>query len=339
MTSTFLWRFTLIEVIMNKTKKITQGAMMLAIVGALILLDRMTAFWFTELVVLVVPVVVIMYSAMQSFKDGLLLSVGLIVIAFLLGNFYTTYLIYVPVGIVTGLAYSFGIEKGLDKRMLLIIAIFVYTVGELLVSFVVYPMMGFPVASFIEEFKITMNEMGGISGMNYGEAFDLMGLDFTKMVAIIYIVTTIIMGAMEGVLIHLLSVFLLKRFKIKDLGRINIWDIKPSKPVAYICFLMLFMVFAIRFIENETLYYLIITLSILAGIVLLYYGYLFVVLYGVIVLHRNVGAIYILLAFFVPLLLLSMMIFGFLYAAGPLRDYLERKIPKNIVENNNNKNE
>ena len=34
---------------MNETKKLTQGAMLLAIIGALILIDRMSTFLFTEL--------------------------------------------------------------------------------------------------------------------------------------------------------------------------------------------------------------------------------------------------------------------------------------------------
>ena len=98
---------------MNQTKKLTQGAMMLAIVGALILIDRMTAFWFTELIVLIMPIVVIMYATMHTFKDGVMLCVGLLIISFLLGNFNMTYLIYVPIGIVTGLSYAWGVRRGM----------------------------------------------------------------------------------------------------------------------------------------------------------------------------------------------------------------------------------
>ncbi|MBQ1911247.1 MAG: hypothetical protein II174_06975, partial [Erysipelotrichaceae bacterium] len=64
---------------MNQTKKMTQGAMMLAITGALILIDRMTAYWFTEFVVLIMPIVLIMYATMHTLKDGVLLSVGLLI--------------------------------------------------------------------------------------------------------------------------------------------------------------------------------------------------------------------------------------------------------------------
>ncbi|MBO4919625.1 MAG: hypothetical protein J5365_05655, partial [Erysipelotrichaceae bacterium] len=79
-------------------------------------------------------------------------------------------------------------------------------------------------------------------------------------------------------------------------------------------------------IDNQVLYYAGMTIALLGTMVLLYYGYLFVILYGVIVLRRNVGSFFILLAFFVPILLVVLMVLGFLYGSGPLRRYLESKI-------------
>ena len=311
---------------MNKTKKLTQGAMMLAILGALILIDRMTAYWFTELVVLIAPIIIIMYSVMQTFKDGLLLSIGVLIISFILGNFQTMYLIYVPVGVLTGLAYSLGVKKGMDKSSLLFIACVVYVVGEVIAAYVIYPLLGFPVAQMIEELKIAMNQAGSISGFDYASAFSAAGIQYDKLLVIIYLVSTILTGAMEGFLIHLLSIFLLKRFKIKDLGRLNIWDIKPNKVLSYISILATFSFFFKDKIQNETVTYILLTLGIIGFVVLLYYGYLFITLYGAIVLRKNIGAFFVLLAFFVPVLLVALMIMGFLYGAGPLRTYLEDKI-------------
>ena len=79
-------------------------------------------------------------------------------------------------------------------------------------------------------------------------------------------------------------------------------------------------------IENEALSYGILIASMLGIMVLLYYGYLFVILFGVIILHRNIGAFVVLLAFFVPVVFLLLIICGFLYGAGPLRKYLEEKV-------------
>ncbi len=43
-------------------------------------------------------------------------------------------------------------------------------------------------------------------------------------------------------------------------------------------------------------------------------------------MHKNIGTFFILLSFFIPVLLMSLVIFGFLYGAGPLRNYLELKL-------------
>ena len=311
---------------MNKTKKLTQGAMMLAIMGALILIDRMTAYWFTEFVVLIAPIIIIMYSAMQTFKDGLLLSVGVVIISFLLGNFQMTYLIYIPVGVVTGLAYSFALKRGLDKSTLLFIACVTYVVGEVIASYVIYPLLGFPITQMIEELKVAMDQSSSLTGFDYASVFKTAGLNFDKLLVIIYLISTIIMGAMEGLLIHILTIFLLKRFKIKDLGRVNLWDLKPNKVVAYISFLSLFTFFLKDKITNETLYYVLFTIAIIGFVILLYYGYIFITLYGAIVLRKNIGAIFVLLAFIIPAILLALVIMGFLYATGPLRTYLEGKV-------------
>ena len=311
---------------MNQTKKLTQGAMMLAIVGALILIDRMTAFWFTELIVLIMPIVVIMYATMHTFKDGVMLCVGLLIISFLLGNFNMTYLIYVPIGIVTGLSYAWGVRRGMDKRRLLMTAIITYTIGELVTTYVIYPLIGFPVAQMLAQYREAIEKTGSITGMDYSSLFSMAGIDIAKLIVILYVVSTIIMGAMEGVLIHILSVFLLKRFKIRDLGNTNLLDIKPNPPLAYVALLMASVMYLVRFLSNETLYYIGITVSICGFIILLYYGYIFVVLYSILVLRKNIGGLIILLCFLVPGLMYLLMIAGFLYASGPLRAYLDNKI-------------
>ena len=313
---------------MNKTKKLTQGAMLLAIIGALIGIDRMSAYWFTELLVLMMPTVIIMYCTMYTLKDGVVLSVGLLIISLLLGNFQFIYLIYVPVGIVTGLAYAYGIKKNLDRTRLLLIAIFTYVIGEIIASFIIYPLLGFPISTVLAEFKETFTQTNGMFQMDLSQAFTNIGLDFSKVLVIIYIVSVILMGIMEGVLIHILSVFILKRFKIIDLGRINLFDIKPNPYVAYLAALAIFGLFFISRIENETMYYVIFSIAIVGMLVLFYYGYLFVVLYGALVLKRNISVFILLIAFFAPALLSIVLIIGFLYGTGPLRFYLESKVQK-----------
>ena len=300
--------------------------MLLAIYGALVLIDRITTFWLTTFVVLIAPVIIIMYSAMQSFKDGLFLSLGIIIISFLLGNLQLTYLIYIPVGVITGIAYSYGVSKSYDKTTLLLVSCIIYAICEIIASYIVYPFLGFPVTQMIEELKLSFNEINKISGIDYSTIFSSSGIDFNKLLVIMFLFSTILMGVMEGLLIHILSIFLLKRFKIKDLGRLNIWDIKPNKAVGYIAFLSCFSFFFSKYITNDYVYYILMTVSLVGAAILIYYGYLFLCLYQAIVLKKNVAFIIVMFALFVPVILIGLMIIGFLYAAGPLRTYLEERV-------------
>ena len=320
---------------MNQTKKITQGAMMLAIMGALIIIDRMFGFFFDTFIVMIVPLVIIMYSCMNTVKDGMILSVGILILTFLLANFQFIYLIYVPVGIFNGLCYSYAVSKNKDTRTLMLVSIITYTLGEVIATFVVYPLLGFPISTMVESFMEEFKSMSNISGVNYLEVFTSSGFDLVKLIGIIYVVSTIITGIFEGFLIHILSVTFLKRFKIKDLGRINIYEVKGNKPLAYICLFMTSMLFFTKNITNETVYYLVTVLSILSAFVLFYYGYIFVILYGSMVLRKNIGFFVVLLSVFIPSLLMLLIIAGFLYASGPLRIYLERKVAE--VQNLQNK--
>ena len=312
---------------MNQTKKLTQGAMMLAIVGALIIIDRMTAYWFTELLVLMMPVVIIMYATMHTLKDGVMLSVGLLIISFLLGNFQLTYLIYVPVGILTGLTYAYFISKNKPRRFLMFTAMLTYTIGELIATFVVYPLLGFPITEMISQYLEAFNEAKSLTGFDYGSLFASIGLDLDKIIGVLYVLSTILMGIMEGVLIHLISIFLLKRFKIKDLGNTNIYNVKPYPVLGYLSLFAVSSSYLINYFkDNEVIYYGILIFSILGAMVLFYYGYIFLILYGSMVLRRNIGGIFILLAMLIPFLFTILLMIGFLYATGPLRTYLESKV-------------
>lgn len=311
---------------MNKTKKLTQGAMMIAIVGALILMDRLLSNWFDTIIVLIAPVVIIMYSTMYSVKDGIFVSLGVLFVTFLFGSSDFIYLIFIPVGIVTATAYSYAISKNIDRRRALLVCMITYIIGEIVATFIIYPILGIPLIQQINEMKELMTQM------NYTQIFEMVGFSVDKLIAIAIVVSTILTGAMEGLLIHLLSVFLLLRFKIKNLGTINIWELKPNKVLSYISFVSMFSLFLDKRISNETLYYAIIIVTMIGAIVLIYYGYIFLILYGRIVLKKNIAPIVVLLCFFFLPTILIMVLLGFLYGSGPLRTYLEEKVENQVKQ-------
>lgn len=325
---------------MNQTRKIVEGATLLALLGALMFIDVRFAGMFSTFIALILPVVIIVYTAKYKLSDGIIFAISTILFSFVSGfaAFNPESIIFYPIGIIVGILYSIGIKRDLDKRSLLFIAIFSFIIGEIIAAFLLYPLFGLDFSSIIKENidMFTNSSLPSPTGLNNKELLELVfgnfGISLELLFTIIYIISTIFVGVMEGVIIHLFSVLILKRFKIKDLGQISLYDIKPNKPLAYFAFIALFSLFALNSFENQTIKVIIISLSLISLIVLLYYGYIFVMLYSRLVLKRNITLFLVLGLFFFPFLVIVLAIIGFLYGSGPLRTLLESKVNSN--ENN-----
>lgn len=305
---------------MKNTKKLTMGSMLLAILGAIMVINRLFAFAFDELIFLVAAEIIIIYGAMYTVKDALILSFGAIVITLLLGGIFSY--IYLPLGIIAGLTYAYGISKDFDRSRLLLMEILILVLGEVLITMIVLPIFGY---SLFEEVAIVTNSMKDV----FAQA-GILGLveDLLNNIAVVaFVISLVLTGALEGALIHLLSIYLLKRLKIKNIKIMVLYSLKISPVLTYIAMAMVFALFALSYVKtNEFMQYLCITIGILGGTVLVFIGYIFFIVYGSIVLGKNISFYLILISFlFFPYSIVLLLIFGFLYGSGPLRKYIERK--------------
>lgn len=326
---------------MNQTKKIVEAAILLAILGAIMFIDIRLAGMLSTFITFIIPVLIIIYTSRYTFKDGLIFSISILLFSFVTGftAFNPESIIYYPISIIVGLGYSFGIKRNFNKHSLLLISIFLFIIGEILATFIFLPLFGIKIDTVInstKEMVYNLDFLGNITPeMKDAYSSVLHSFDgiMDSLLLAIYILTTILIGVMEGFIIHVLSVTLLKRFKIVDLGSISLFDMKPNIFLAYASFISFFSIFFINSIENQTIKLIIISLSLIGLIVLLYYGYIFVLLYGRIVLKRNISLILVIAIFlFTPIMIMALVITGFLYGSGPLRNYLERK--RYLNENN-----
>ena len=326
---------------MNKTRKIVEGAILLAILGALMFMDIRLAGMLSTFITFILPVIIIIYTSRYDFKDGIIFGITILLFCFVSGflAFNPETIIYYPIGIIVGLGYSYGVKRNFNKRSLLLIAITLFIIGEILATFLFMPLFGLNLTEILKSTKDMVYNMNFLGNNNpeLNQAYELAlhSLDniMDSLLLGIYVLVTILSGLMEGFIIHFLSVTLLKRFKIKDLGNISLFDQKPNILLSYISFISFFSIFFINRLENETIKLIFIILSLLGLIVLLYYGYLFVLLYGRIVLKRNLTLILILgLFLFTPITIMILVVLGFLYGSGPLRNYLESK--RYLNENN-----
>ncbi len=293
--------------------------MLLAIVGALMMIDRQLSFLFEDLIILVAPVIIIIYSTMYEVRDGLLLCFGLLVLTFLFGNLYSY--CYMPIALLVGVGYSFALNRNLAKKKLMLVAMMLFIIGEILITYIIFPLLGY--ASIGDQ----LAEMGELMAA-YNYDFSVLNISTSQLLLIILCVSAIIMGVTEGLLTHLLVVFLLKRFKIRDIGDSTLFDLQITPLTAYLC-IMIFLAgtFISRYVDNETLSSIVVALQMLSAMILIYSGYIFCICFGRIVLKKNITFFVLLfLIFLMPFSLIVLMVLGFLFGSGPLKSYLERKM-------------
>lgn len=294
--------------------------MLLALAGALMLIDRQLSFMLETFLLLIYPVVIIVYSSMYDLKDGAVLAFGLLVIGFLFGSLTTH--IYLPLAIILGIGYSYGVKKQFSKQQLLLVAVCLFILGEVLITFAIQPLLGLS----IEQQLATLDEMMAA----YTEAIGAqsMGINLSLVMKASFVFAIFLVGLMEGFIVHMFAIMMLRRFKIKDIGSISVAELKISPLLAYLSFVALFGIFfAQKFESNENLF-VILTICYMAGaVILIYNGYLFMLVYGRVVMQKNISLILILgIILLFPFSLFILIFLGFFYGAGPLERYLERKM-------------
>lgn len=296
--------------------------MLLAIIGALMLLDRQFSYFFDVYIVMIIPVVIIIYSAMHDIKDGAILSVCLLIITFIIGSSSFNYLCYVPLGIIVGLGYSFFLKKNYSKQVLLLASIVLYTIGEIIVAFVLMPIFGIDLAAQINQLKDAFISSSSTLGM------DLSLIDLNVILPLAIVLSTIFMGILEGFLTHVVTLMLLKKFKLKDIDNKSIVPLEPGTKLTYICIILVFLMmlsnrYLTNFISSETIKYILLSAGMIGFMILCYFGYIYLIIYFRIRFQKNM-ALYVILGTFLffPLSLFVLMIVGFLYGSGPLKKYI-----------------
>ncbi|MBQ1512406.1 MAG: DUF2232 domain-containing protein [Erysipelotrichaceae bacterium] len=307
---------------MNSTRKITYGSMLLAILGAVMALDRYVfALAVDELIFLLQAVIIILYACKYTWKDGVYLSFGVAVLTFLFGGLMSY--LYCPLAIVGGLVYSYGVVKDWTRTKLLLITIILFVFSEFILTLLVIPLFG----QSVEQLYTEMEAMMQASFANLPQGY-LPANFIPALLPIIYSLSIVLMGIMEAVLVHLLTVILLRRFRIREIRTMPLKDIRIKPVVGYLLIAPLIATMFVNrgAVEMNTMQIAMTSVSLVAAISLYVLGILFISLYGRLVLGRSLVFFAVLLSLFIPVFMLVVIMIGFLYASGPFQRLLERRI-------------
>ena len=116
--------------------------------------------------------------------------------------------------------------------------------------------------------------------------------------------------------------------KLEDAGAAAIMPLEPGTGMTYGCIALVFLMYIYNnflsdMVNNELVKYIVLCAGMMAFMVLVYFGYIYLAVYLKLRFGKNMTLFLMLgLILFFPLSLFILMIVGFLYGSGPLKKYI-----------------
>ena len=289
----------------NQVRKLTEGAMMCALFGLVLIINRQFAQALEIFFVFILPLPMVVYTVKYGFKSALVCAVSICLLSLMISPF--TSMFYSIMSVIIGLIYGTLVTKKAPSGVLISVTMILTLVLEVLCMIVMAGLFGYDLvadALMIEQAYLTASEMLEA----YGVAFQMPDSSFFVMIAVVSVLLT---GLMEGFLVHLFSGLLLKRLKIdtKLFSPLSMWNV--PKWVGYagaLCYLGMY--FSQTLAISQTAQLCIMAIGIIGTLVLVLFGYVACLMFAMVKYKKNITLWLILLFVFIWQF---MAVFGFFY--------------------------
>ena len=229
-------------------RKLTDGAMMAAIIGVLLVIDRQLAGMISSSALFLFPLPMVFYSSKYGLKNSFMVLAAIFFLLFMLGTPQTIF--FVGCESIIGMVYGAGIYNGTDNRRIFLRTIIMGAAVEVLAMIVLAAFFGYDMTADMGEYEKLFSNMMEVTGSEIPAAFDL-----DSLIKNVFIVSTVLLGVLEGCITHFVSRIMLKRMRMKIPESTPLNQYFPPKWAGYIAMIGMvayFASFSVRF-ENETL--------------------------------------------------------------------------------------
>lgn len=176
---------------------------MLAIMALFLIVNLQTAGLLELYAIWLLPLPIIFYEVQFGFKSSVVLSIATLILSFLLGSVMT--LFYMTTSVVIGLIYGYGVSKEKDNGWLIFFTTLLTAISTFLEMYVFAAFFGYDLVAETHEIVIALKSIEGV----------IIPADVESLVLAIYPVALIFMSFLQAMVIHMLSILLLKRLRIK----------------------------------------------------------------------------------------------------------------------------
>lgn len=193
---------------MSQTKKITEGAMIVAIIGVILVLNRTLGnlLEFGFMWILSLPIII--YTSKYGFKFGSIVAISTFILAFILGSTFST-MFYVFVEMLIGVGYGIGVFKKYSNKLMLSYTMIIEIISMFLSISIFASLLGYDV---VQETKTISDFLCNINS----------NLNVKGIILILFLITPIFTALGEGCCIHCFTHLLCSKMNI---------EIEPLKPL------------------------------------------------------------------------------------------------------------
>ena len=210
----------------NNVRKLTDGALMLALIGIFIFLDIQLGGMLSGYIVFLVPLPLALYGAKYGMHDGLVVWFATSLMAVILGGF--TELFYIACYGMGGLYYGNGVYKHKEMAKVIVVTCLITIFTNAITTVILASVFGYDLASDIAMFKNVFDQI------NFTQLTGIINIE--SIIKSMIVISTIILGIMEGFIIHFCSKILLTRLKF-NVPRADFSIFKVGKWTGYLAFI------------------------------------------------------------------------------------------------------
>lgn len=300
-----------------KPLKITTGAMITAIFGVMLLLNRQTGGFFQEVFLFLYPIPMVAYAAQYGWKSGIPAFAAMSLLSVLLGNF--TAIFYAVTQAFIGLIFGGCLYHKADMTKTLFVVMLLSAVVNVFDIAVLGALTGFDLNHEVEEMQRMMNSLFEQSGMVVPETMLTTG--YLKQ---IFAVSMIVLGGVQGFLVYEVSLMILRRLRFPVQKPKSVFLYAPPKWTGYgaILAMILYSIGMTRPFEQDMLQNAVLTIGTFGYIYLICFGFIAILLTLRIYCPR-IGffrfVLCVVVLFLFPLLEMAA---GFLYIVSRYHQYL-----------------
>lgn len=216
----------------NQTRKMTEGAMMVAIVGMLLFLNRQLAGMLEMVMYWVLTFPILVYTARYGVKSALVPAVSMVLLSFMIAA--PTTIFYLFSCDVVGIVYGAGIRKKWKNGTLLLwTGVFTF-VSYLITTVLFAAMFGYDPADDVEMVKMLLDFMHIDIGVPIG-----------KIVTYFVVGSAILMTVLQTMCIHMIANVMLKRMHIETRPMKSIFALRVPKETGY-AIILIWVLFLVR---------------------------------------------------------------------------------------------